>query len=153
MANREAVQGFLEALLATLLLLYRGLREMYSLLLVHSVYTMLSYSYMTLSGAIAMDYIKTLRDLKFGRFRTLGAVGWMIGTLPCGWMAENLGFDPLFFPSSILFIASAAGFISLASLLAFILLSRSGYASLRRNLKTTRNASFIILYQNHNLTS
>ncbi|RLF19618.1 MAG: hypothetical protein DRZ82_05080 [Thermoprotei archaeon] len=105
--NREMVQSVLGTCLAFLMPIYRHLNSLLPFIIIHSMYTMLSYSYMTLSSAVAMDYIRTSRGSGFGRFRTSGALGWMLGTFLCGWIVENLGFSKVFLVSSIFFLLSA----------------------------------------------
>jgi len=110
MMNREKVQGIIGIGLAILIPLYTRLDSLPSFALMHSIYMILSYSYMTLSGAIAMDYIQTLRGSGFGRFRTSGALGWMLGTFLSGWIVEKANFPVIFYTSSIFFWTSAIMF-------------------------------------------
>jgi len=105
--NREIVQGAIGLSIIPLILIYTRLKSMIDFMMVHPLYFTLSYSYMTLSGAIAMDYIRTQRGLGFGRFRTSGSIGWMIGTFVGGWIVEKWGFLTVFYISPIFFLISA----------------------------------------------
>ncbi|RLF23858.1 MAG: hypothetical protein DRN15_03800 [Thermoprotei archaeon] len=105
--NREKVQGIIGIGLALLIPAYIYLRALFSFMAMHSAYVALAYSYMTLSGAIAMDYIRTSRGSGFGKFRTSGALGWILGTFLGGWITENVGFLVAFITSSLFFWTSA----------------------------------------------
>ena len=108
--NREKLQGALGVTLAALILTYIHANSFSQFLVLHPAYTTIVYAYMTLSGAIAMDYIVTQRGTSFGRFRTSGAVGWTFGTFLGGWTVDNLGFTYVFMLSSAFFIISASLF-------------------------------------------
>ena len=107
MMDREKVQCIIGIGLALLVPLYICLNSLISFIIAHSAYMVLAYSYMTLSGAIAMDYIKTSRGSGFGKFRTSGAVGWVLGTFFSGWVVEEAGFSMVFAISSFFFCVSA----------------------------------------------
>ena len=108
--NREKLQGALGVTLAALILAYIHANSFSHFLVLHPAYVTIVYAYMTLSGAIAMDYIVTRRGTSFGRFRTSGAIGWIFGTLLGGWTVDNLGFTYVFMLSSAFFIISASLF-------------------------------------------
>lgn len=105
--NREKLQGILGVTLAALILAYIHAKTFLQFLALHPAYITIVYAYMTLSGAIAMDYIVTRRGTSFGRFRTSGAIGWIFGTLLGGWTVDNLGFTHVIMLSSAFFIISA----------------------------------------------
>ena len=109
--NRERLEGFLGYILFVLVLLYVFVGSFVQFLLLHPIYITLVYAYMTLSGAIAMDYIVSSRGMGFGRFRTSGAVGWVFGTFLGGWVVDNFGFFYVFIFSSMFFVVSASLFI------------------------------------------
>jgi len=105
--NREKLQGMLGAGLALLTLIYTYASSLLDFMILQSAYMGLTYSYMTLSGAIAMDYIRTKRGTGFGKFRTSGSVGWIFGPFLGGLIADNLGFPLVFLSSSLFFLVSA----------------------------------------------
>jgi len=105
--NREKLQGIIGIGLASLSLIYLYANSLPHFLALHSAYIGLTSSYMTLSGAIAMDYIRTKRGTKFGKYRTSGAIGWIFSTLLGGLTADNMGFQSVFLFSSMFFLASA----------------------------------------------
>ncbi|HIE18565.1 TPA: MFS transporter, partial [Candidatus Bathyarchaeota archaeon] len=105
--NREKLQGMLGVGLASVTLIYIYASSILHFMILHSAYMGLTYSYMTLSGAIAMDYIKTKRGTGFGKFRTSGSIGWIFGPFLGGLIADNLGFLLVFLSSSSFFLASA----------------------------------------------
>jgi len=105
--NREKLQGMLGASIALLTLTYMYASSLLHFMILQSVCMGLIYSYMTLSGAIAMDYIRTKRGTMFGKFRTSGSIGWIFGPFLGGLMADNLGFPWVFLSSSLFFLVSA----------------------------------------------
>jgi len=105
--NREKLQGMLGASLALLTVIYTYASSLLQFMVLHSAYIGLAFSYMTLSGAVAMDYIKTKRGTEFGKFRTSGAIGWIFGPFIGGLMADSLGFPSVFLSSSLFYFVSA----------------------------------------------
>lgn len=108
--SRERLQGLIGLGLAFLVLMYLAANGFISFIGLHPPYVSLLFSYMTLSGVIAMDYISSSRGIGFGKFRTSGALGWMIGTFLGGIIADSLGFFPAFIFSSVVFLISAVAF-------------------------------------------
>lgn len=107
-ANREILQGFIGVAIALVLATYLHAHSFPGFVVLHPTYMSLLSPYMTLSGAVAMDYITGSRGGLFGRFRTSGAAGWIIGTMLGGYVLSSLGYVHLFIVSSAFFLASAA---------------------------------------------
>lgn len=106
-ANREMLQSSIGVIISLILIAYLSINSFIEFILLHPLYMSLLFPYTTLSGAIAMDYISSSKGTLFGRFRTSGAVGWIIGTVLGGYILESLGYSYLFIITSIFFCASA----------------------------------------------
>ena len=107
---REVVTSLLELAFGLLMLAYSTVASLPGFIAVHSAYALLSYSSMTLASAAALDYLGGEVGRGFGRFRTSGAVGWVLGTLSGGAIARALGVRgaiqvsaPIFWASAVLF--------------------------------------------------
>jgi len=103
----ERVQLVIGLGLAFLIPFYIFLNSLLLFIIAHSLYLVLIFSYMTLAGSIAMDYIRSSRGTRFGRFRTSGALGWILGCFLGGVVVESIGFIGVFLVSCIVFIVSA----------------------------------------------
>ncbi|RLF06828.1 MAG: hypothetical protein DRK00_00555, partial [Thermoprotei archaeon] len=89
--HRELLTSLLELSIGSLMLLYSTVVSLPSFMAVHSAYALLSYSSMTMASAAALDYLGREVGRGFGRFRTSGAVGWILGTLDGGAVAKAAG--------------------------------------------------------------
>ena len=105
--RREALQAAVCAALAGLVPTYALASGFSWFLLLQSAFMSLGGAAMTLSGAVAMDYIAERRGARFGALRTSGAVGWVAGTLAGGYLVERLGYQAAFAASSLAYAAAA----------------------------------------------
>lgn len=106
-ADREMLQGSIGLVISLVLMAYLSADSFVEFILLHTLYMSFISPYATLSGTIAMDYISDHKGTFFGKFRTSGAVGWIIGTVLGGYILDSFGYSSLFIITSIFFCASA----------------------------------------------
>jgi len=104
--GRGRVQVVTGALLAILPLLYILANSFPDFLLLSISRSTVVGVYTPLSNAIAMDFIKDSKGKGFGRFRAIGAIGWVIGTFVGGVVSDWMGFSAVFICSSLFFLIS-----------------------------------------------
>jgi len=106
--RREALQAAACAALAGLVPVYSLASGFGWFLPFHSAFMSLGGAAMSLSGAVAMDYIAERRGARFGALRTSGAVGWVVGALVGGYLVERASYQAAFAASSLAYAAAAA---------------------------------------------
>ncbi|MCS7104874.1 MAG: MFS transporter [Thermofilaceae archaeon] len=107
MARRSDLQATLCLVLAAVVLAYIPASSFLSFLYIHPVYVALAFTSMSLSAAVAMDFIGGRRGASFGAMRTSGAAGWVVGTLAGGLLKQYLSTIYTFLFSAIVFVSSA----------------------------------------------
>ncbi|MEM1509778.1 MAG: MFS transporter [Thermofilaceae archaeon] len=105
--RRNVLQAALCLGQALLSLLYGHFSKFYDLLILHTLYISISSASLSLSGAVAMDYVTGKKGMVFGSVRTSGAIGWILGTLAGGFLSQSKGYLSAFTTSSVVYTASA----------------------------------------------
>ncbi len=108
--RRNALQAALCLGQASLVLLYGYSSKFHDFLVLHTLYMSVSSASLSLSGAVAMDYVTGKRGAVFGYLRTSGAVGWILGTLAGGLLFQSKGHFSAFATSSSVYAASALAY-------------------------------------------
>ncbi|MEM1642253.1 MAG: MFS transporter [Thermofilaceae archaeon] len=106
--GRSSLQALLCLASASAVAAYTAATGFAHFALLHPLYIALAFSTMSLSAAVAMDYLdQAKRGAGFGAMRTSGAAGWIAGTLAGGYSAQVWGFHASFAFSASFFTISA----------------------------------------------